>query len=231
MKRILFLDNAVADDTYNAAQYWKPLLVHPCDMFRVALGEWPSDVSAYTHILITGSSACILDNADWMQTEVELVRTAVSQGKVILGSCFGHQLIARSMFGLDAVRVRHTPEIGWPDIEILADDALLGKAGRIINGFVFHYDEVCRIPEDRATLIARSPACDILGFKLKDKPVWGIQPHFEMGIVEGLNYLDLVSGEHIPSRQSLFQSDATLPKDAGWIAPLMKAFHDTSPMK
>ncbi len=231
MEKILFLDNGIAGDTYNAALYWKPLLVYPHDIFRVALDEWPSDLDDYSHILITGSSACVLDNADWMQTEVELIRAAVSKGKVILGSCFGHQMIARSMFGLDAVRVRQTPEIGWPDIEIMADDALLGKTGRIINGFVFHYDEVYRIPEDRATLIARSSACEILGFKLKGKPVWGIQPHFEMGIVEGLNYLDLVSGEHIPARQSLFQSDASLPKDAGWIAPLMKAFHDTSPME
>jgi hypothetical protein len=76
MKKILFLDNAVADDTYNAAQYWKPLLVHPYDMFRVALGEWPSDVSAYSHILITGSSACILDNADWFPNTAKLIRTA-----------------------------------------------------------------------------------------------------------------------------------------------------------
>jgi GMP synthase-like glutamine amidotransferase len=231
MRKILFLDNAIENDTYNAAQYWKPLLVYPHDMFRVALGEWPSDVSAYSHILITGSSACVLDNVDWMQTEVEFIQTAVSHGKVILGSCFGHQLIARSMFGLDAVGVRKTPEIGWPDIEVMADDALLGKAGRIINGFVFHFDEVCQLPEDRATVIARSSACGILGFKLKGKPVWGIQPHFEMGIVEGMNYLDKVSGEHVPCRQSLFQSQAVLPKDAGWIAPLMKAFHDTSPME
>lgn len=230
MKRILFLDNAVADDTYNAARYWKPLLVYPHDMFHVALGECPADINDYSHILTTGSSASVLDDADWVRSEVELIRNAVSKGKVILGSCFGHQLIARSLFGLDAVRKRQTPEIGWPDIEIMADDALLGKADRIINGFVFHYDEVCRLPEDRATLIARSSACDILGFKLIDKPVWGIQPHFEMGIVEGLNYLDMVSGEHIPARQSFFKNDAMLPKDPGRIAPLMKAFHDASPL-
>ena len=231
MRKILFLDNAIENDTYNAAQYWKPLLVYPHDMFRVALGEWPSDVSAYSHILITGSSACVLDNLDWMQTEVEFIQTAVSHGKVILGSCFGHQLIARSMFGLDAVGVRETPEIGWPDIEIMADDALLGKAGRIMNGFVFHYDEVCQLPEDRATVTARSSACGILGFKLKGKPVWGIQPHFEMGIVEGLDYLDKVSGEHIPTRQAFFDSDHSLPKDNGRIAPLMKAFQEAQPIR
>jgi GMP synthase-like glutamine amidotransferase len=231
MRKILFLDNAIENDIYDAARYWKPLLMYPHDMFRVALGEWPADANSYSHILITGSSACVLDDLDWMQTEVEFIRTAVAQGKVILGSCFGHQLIARALFGPQAVRVRKIPEVGWPEIEIVADDALLGKANRILNGFVFHYDEVCRVPEDRASVIARSSACGILGFKLRDKPVWGIQPHFEMGIVEGLRYLDKVSGEHIPARQSLFQSDATVPKDTGWIATLMKAFHDSSPME
>ena len=231
MRRTLFLDNAIENDIYQAPDYWKPLLVYPHDMFRVAAGEWPADVSVYSHILITGSSASVLEDLDWMQTEVKFIRSAVTHGKVIMGSCFGHQIIARSLFGPDAVRARETPEIAWPDIEIMADDALLGKAGRIINGFVFHYDEVCHVPPEQATVIARSSACGILGFKLKDKPVWGIQPHFEMGIVEGLNYLDKVSGEYIPARQSFLQSKAMLPKDTGWIAPLMKAFHDASPIE
>ena len=231
MQKILLLDNGIENDTYNAARYWKPLLMYPHDMFRVALGEWPSDVISYSHVLITGSSASVLDNLDWMQSEVELIQTAVSAGKVILGSCFGHQLIARALFGPDAVRVMPAPEIGWTAIEIMADDVMLGKADRVLNGFVFHYDEVCKVPEEQAIVIARSSSCGIQGFKLRGKPVWGIQPHFEMGIVEGLNYLDKVSGEHIPVRQSLFKSDATLPKDTGWIAPLMKAFHDSSPLE
>jgi GMP synthase-like glutamine amidotransferase len=42
------------------------------------------------------------------------------------------------------------------------------------------------------SIIARSEECDILAFKVKDRPVWGIQPHFEMGIVEGLKYIDHV---------------------------------------
>jgi GMP synthase-like glutamine amidotransferase len=229
MERILFLDNAIENDTYNALGYWKPLLLFPFDSFRVAAGQWPSDLSIYSHILITGSSACVLEDTDWMQAEVELIRSAADMGKVILGSCFGHQIIARSLFGLDAVRQRQKPEIGWPDIEIIADDPLLGKAGHRINAFVFHYDEVRNVPQNHATVIARSEECDILGFKLIDKPVWGVQPHFEMGIVEGLDCLDTVSAEHIPQRQSFFSTHDSLPKDSGRIAPLMKAFHETKP--
>ena len=131
---------------------------------------------------------------------------------------------------MEALRKQEIPEIGWPEIEIIADDPLFGKAGRSINGFVFHFDEVCNLPENQATVVARSSECKILGFKLNNKPVWGIQPHFEMGIVEGLKYLDTVSGAQIPERQSFFRSNNRLPKDSGWIAPLMKAFHDARPI-
>ena len=46
-----------------------------------------------------------------MQAEMDLIRTAVNQGKVILGSCFGHQIIAGALFGMGAVRSRKGPEI------------------------------------------------------------------------------------------------------------------------
>ena len=230
MDRILFLDNSIDDDVYQPLIYWEPLLLLPYDFFRVSAGHWPDGLDSYSHILITGSTASVLDDTAWMQTEVELIQNAVNKGKVILGSCFGHQMIARSLFGLDAVRRRGKPEIGWPDIQILARDALLGEAGRTINGFVFHFDEVCKVPEGQAIIVARSADCEILAFKLKDRPVWGIQPHFEMGIVEGLKFVELVKGEGVPDRQSYFNSTKKLPRDSGWIIPLMKAYHNARPL-
>jgi GMP synthase-like glutamine amidotransferase len=228
--RILFLDNSIEGDVYQPLIYWEPLLLFPYDFFRVATGRWPDGLDSYSHMLITGSTASVLDNTDWIQTEVELIQNAVNQGKVILGSCFGHQMIARSLFGLDAVRRREKPEVGWPDIQIIARDALLGEAGRTINGFVFHFDEVCKIPQEQASIIARSPECGILAFKLKDRPVWGIQPHFEMGIVEGIQLIDRSAGDAIPAKQYFFNTSENPPKDSGWIIPLMKAFHKTRPV-
>jgi GMP synthase-like glutamine amidotransferase len=148
----------------------------------------------------------------------------------VVGSCFGHQIIARALFGDGAVRKRRALDVGWPEIEILADDALLGEAGSKIYGYVFHYDEVCKIDENEATVIARSEACEILAFKLKDRPVWGIQPHFEMGIVDGLKFLELVKGKGVPDRPSLLNSVKNYPQDSGWIIPLMKAYHNARPL-
>jgi GMP synthase-like glutamine amidotransferase len=230
MGRILFLDNAIENDTYQPLTYWQPVLFFPFDVFRVSAGQWPSDLKAYSHILITGSTASVLDDTDWMQAEAELIRSAVNKGKVILGSCFGHQIIASALFGLQKVRRKPKPEIGWPGIEIIVEDSLLGKAGRILNAFLFHYDEVCNLPQEDATVMARSINCENLAFKLRGSPVWGIQPHFEMGIVEGLKYLDMVSAADVPERLSFFTSTREVPRDSGWIIPLMKAFHETRPI-
>jgi len=225
MGRILFLDNSIKNDLYRPLTYWEPVLMFDFDAYRASAGELPDDLDDYSHIFISGSTASVLDDSAWIKAEQELIRTASDQGKVIVGSCFGHQIIARALFGDGAVRRRPALDVGWPEIEILADDDLLGKAGSKIHGYVFHYDEVCNINQSEATVIARSDACEILAFKLKDRPVWGIQPHFEMGIVEGLKFVDLVKGDGVPERQSFLNSTEKLPKDSGWIIPLMKAYH------
>jgi GMP synthase-like glutamine amidotransferase len=230
MNRILFLDNSIADDAYQPLSYWEPLLLFPYDLFRVSAGELPPELDSYSHILITGSAASVLDDTGWMQAEVNLIQKAVNDGKVILGSCFGHQIIARSLFGMDAVRQREKPEIGWPDIQIVSSDSLLGESGRTIHTFIFHYDEVCMVPEEKATIIARSNECGILAFKVKDRPVWGIQPHFEMGIVQSLRYIDNVKGNQVPDRQIFFSAAQHMPKDSGWVIPLMKKFHEIRPV-
>jgi GMP synthase-like glutamine amidotransferase len=230
MNRILFLDNSLPNDTYRPLIYWEPLLLFPYDLFCVSAGELPHELDSYSHILITGSAASVLDDTEWMRAEVDLIQTAVGKGKVILGSCFGHQIIARSLFGMDAVRKREKPEIGWPDIQIVSSDPLFGESGRTIHSFIFHYDEVCTLPQEKATIIARSKECDILAFKVKDRPVWGTQPHFEMGIVQSLRYIDNVKGDQVPDRQIFFSAAQHMPKDSGWVIPLMKAFHETHPI-
>lgn len=229
MNRILYLDNSIANDVYQPSVYWKVLFRFPFDSYRASAGELPLELDNYSHILITGSSASVLDDKEWMRAEAELIRTAVEKGKVILGSCFGHQILAKALFGMKAVRSRQIPEVGWPDITIIAEDHLFGYRGRVIKGFVFHFDDVCNLPEKEATIIARSMECGIMGFKLKNRPVWGMQPHLEMGIVEGLKLIENVFGEGEREKLLFFNSPQTAPQDTGWIIPLMNAFHEARP--
>ena len=88
MRRILFLDNSIKDDRYKPLSYWEPVLMSDFDLYRAAVGEFPANLDAYSHIFLTGSTASVLDNTDWIRDEQELIRTAVDQGKVMVGSCF-----------------------------------------------------------------------------------------------------------------------------------------------
>jgi len=69
-----------------------------------------------------------------------------------------------------------------------------------------------------------------MGFKLLDRPAWGIQPHFEMGIIEGMKFLEMVKGTGVPDRQSYFASADKYPQDSGWIIPFMRAYHNARPL-
>ena len=119
MDRILCLDNSITNNLYKPLSYWEPVLMFDFDSYRASAGEFPHGLDDYSHIFISGSSASVLDNSDWIEAEQELIRTAVELGKVMVGSCFGHQIIARALFGYGAVRKRAALDVGWPQLKFL----------------------------------------------------------------------------------------------------------------
>ena len=227
--KILIIDNSTKPESYRPVEHWGPFLVFPYDVFYAPANEYPSDLSPYSHIILSGSDASIVNTAEWDRAEEDLVRTAIDMGKVILGSCYGHQLIARALFGPSSVQRMPVPETGWPQIRILSDDRLMGTAGNTVSCFAWHFDEVCRLPADRADILAQSDGCRIQAFKLTDRPVWGLQAHPEIGIAEGLNCFDSYTGSDAPRREELLTSRKFQPRDSGWIVPILRAFQQTRP--
>jgi GMP synthase-like glutamine amidotransferase len=153
-----------------------------------------------------------------MLEEEKFVRTVVTAKIPLLGSCFGHQLIAKAMFGREVVRVREKAELGWKKLRVLADDPLWGEKGGSQSGFLFHYDEVAFVPSDKARVIAESDECAVQSFKLHGTPAWGIQSHFEIGVAEGLRLLR-ESGYSVNAVQK-----GVPPLDTGFLVPLMDRF-------
>ena len=231
MNRILFIDNSTDHSLYKPFEHWKPLLFDPVEVFHAPFDKREPDLDKYSHIILSGSLSSTLENKPWMLFEEEIIRKAVYQGKVVLGNCFGHQLIAKAFFGEKAVSVRDYPEIGWPAMKIVNDCQLLGDAGEIIFGFVLHFDEVCHLPGDQAEVLLVSVECDNLAFKFKNCPVWGIQPHFEIGIAQGLAVIEQVSGPGIPDRRVFLDNDQYGPRDSGRIAKIIREFTNTRPLK
>jgi GMP synthase-like glutamine amidotransferase len=227
LKKILFVDNTIDHQLYRPFDHFKPMFILPYDQYHAPTATTPADLANYTHILLSGSFASTLDDQDWILAEMELIRAAVAKGKVILGSCFGHQLIARALFGLDAVRKREQPQIGWLDLQLLQDDRLLGSKGDQLSGFFFHNDEVAALPPaETVTLLAGSDSSH-LAFRLKNRPVWGIQPHYELGVAQGFELIGTAIDQGapgVPPKAQFFESAPHLPRDSAHIARIMYQF-------
>ncbi|MBU4484082.1 type 1 glutamine amidotransferase [bacterium] len=219
--KILILDNAIDHNIYRPVDHWVPHIVFPFDSFRASNGKLPNSVNDYSHIIISGSEASIVDDCDWYKPLEELIREAAIKDKVILGSCFGHQMIARALFGKKTVRHAKVPEHGWFDIEVLKDDLLLPQHIVCLN---LHFDEVYNIPLDKCDILATTLNCKISAFKLKNKPIWGIQPHPEIGIEEGLKIIKEISKKESWKQNFYLKALKTTPRDSGWIKHLMEEF-------
>jgi GMP synthase-like glutamine amidotransferase len=218
MTRLLFVDNSETIPRYSPLEHWKPCFPEEFRRVYAPSGELEGlDLKDYSHILLSGSESSSLDEKGWMLEEEKLIRAAVAAKIPLLGSCFGHQLIAKAVFGRDAVRVRERAELGWKRVSVLIDDPLWGKKGETQSAFLFHYDEVVFVPPDQGVLVAESGECAVQSFKLRGAPAWGVQGHFEIGVTEGLRILR-------ETGYSVNEVQKVPPLDTGFVAPLMDRF-------
>lgn len=156
----------------------------PVEALQVVRDPLPSDPSAYAGLLITGSAASVLDpEVAWLPGLEAFVSAALERDVPILGVCFGHQLVAKLLWGPDALRLSPTPEVGWFEIERTAEDALLEGFPRRFTTFLSHFDEVLEAPAG-LECVARSERCGVQAFQVPGRPVWCVQFHAEMDAEE-----------------------------------------------
>jgi len=232
LTKVLFVDNTINHNLYRPLDHFKPLFTLPYDVYHAPTAAAPADLDNYSHILLSGSFASTLDDEDWILAEVEMIRAAVEKGKVILGSCFGHQLIARALFGLEAVRKREKPQIGWLDLKLLQHDRLLGNQGEQLSGFFFHFDEVAALPPAETVTLLTGPDSCHLAFRLKNRPVWGIQPHYELGVAQGFELIGTAIDQGapgVPPKELFFESALHRPRDSAHIAKILYQFQQQKP--
>ena len=65
-------------------------------------GMFPESVNHYDGYLITGSAYGVYDDAPFIATLMEFIRTIFTAGKPLIGICFGHQVIAHALGGYAA---------------------------------------------------------------------------------------------------------------------------------
>jgi GMP synthase-like glutamine amidotransferase len=219
--RIAVIDNSIDHSIYNPIRHWTISLGRNFDVFKATNNHFP-DVQDFTHVILTGSEVSILEREKWVYGEIDLVLEAVKKGVSILGSCYGHQLLALALAGPRHVQKCADPEIGWISLDINGYDDFLGKKRRAYC-FSSHLDEVCELP-DEFLVFASSDRCRIQGFRLNGKPIWGLQIHPEMNIMEAQRYLDKrVANRHEPL-QYFRAAINSQPQDSGLINDVVQNF-------
>jgi GMP synthase (glutamine-hydrolysing) len=144
-----------------------------------AEGPPPSD-DGYGAVMVFGGSMH-LDHEEanpWLREEKAFLRELVRGGTPALGVCLGSQLLAEAAGA--SPRRAERPEIGWHGIELTPEgehDPLLAPLGGGFEGFGWHSYEFPLPPE--ADPLARSAVC-LQAFRLRERPVWGLQFHAEV---------------------------------------------------
>ncbi len=185
MRRVLILDGSIFADMYGPEGQWRRLAGDvPCDAVHLPSGGKVPDLGRYSHLIVTGSEASIVKPEPWFEEEERVVRSAFEMGIPMLGSCFGHQMLARVISGARHTRSSKTPEMGWIEVDVLARDPLLDGLPSPMHVFASHFDEVCDLP-DPWKVLARSAGCGVHVMRFGEQPIWGIQAHPEISPDEG----------------------------------------------
>jgi GMP synthase-like glutamine amidotransferase len=225
--RVAIVDNSIAPSIYRPVDHWAAFLRVPFSSFRAPEGKLPGLNERFTHVILTGSEASIMEREGWVEAEVEYVREVLSRNLPILGSCYGHQLLALAARGDASVRRAPRPEIGWHPIDIRTKSGLLGNEGTIY-AFSSHFDEVIGLNED-FRILASSPGCPVQAFELKDRPVWGIQFHPEIDIAAARVFLSRLVGLGMETSSLFAEALGMKPRDSEVIHRIVRHFLQARP--
>jgi len=224
MKRVLILDGSIFPEMYRPSDQWRDLIgTAASDSVHLPSGEEVPDLSGYSHLVVTGSEASIVASEPWYEVEAAAVREAVERGLSVLGSCFGHQMLARALSGPGFAAASSTPELGWTRIEITHPDPLLDGLPNPFWVFVSHFDEV-RDPPPPWRVLARSAGCAVQVMRHGDSPVWGIQAHPEIPPVQGRALLLGFIEKHPEKAPLLERALAMTPRDDRVAGEIVRRF-------
>jgi GMP synthase-like glutamine amidotransferase len=225
--KIALVDNAIYPEIYRPVEHWSRYLQGAeWIAFRGPIGDLPRP-EEFSHIILTGSEASILDRAAWVDREADFIREAFREGRPLLGSCYGHQLLALALAGPEHVGRCREPEIGWIPIEIKTESKLLGPKGTAFT-FSVHFDEVKDL-EEPFIVLASTDICPIQAFEMKTHPVWGLQIHPEID-VQAARALLRDFGSVFPNVVPIYQKAlASKPRDSGLIFKIVNEFLRFSP--
>ena len=133
-------------------------------VFNVVRGEYPSIEQQFDAYLVTGSKADSFADDLWIVTLRAYLRERFTRGDVLLGICFGHQILALILGG-NTQRSEKGWGIGVHRYRLACQPEWLPEKVDAFQLLISHRDQVTALPEG-ATLLAQSDFCENAAFVL-----------------------------------------------------------------
>ena len=181
MNPFLYLDNYRDPQPATRVDVALARMDVPVVRMRTNDGEFPTD-GEFCGVYVSPSFDGAYDDEPWVHRLHDLLPALAESQTPMLGLCFGSQILAASMFGLDQIVVRDEREKGHGTIRLTdaaqTSDPLTAGLPRTVSVFHWHGDEV-RPDHPELQVLASSGQCRNQIWRWRSGPVWGVQPHPE----------------------------------------------------
>ena len=178
--RIQLIEHDDEDFSRTNISFWAAQKGHRINQTFICNNEKLPSVDSFDWLMIMGGSQHAWDEEgnSWLRGEKEFLDRALAGGKIILGICFGAQLLAEALGG--TLFPNQHKEIGWHEVT-------LNRAGR--KSFLFHnvpqsfvsfhwHSDHFSLPAE-CTRLANSGATENQAFICDGRPLAGLQFHPE----------------------------------------------------
>ncbi len=130
-------------------------------------------------VIITGSHTMVTQEFSWSVSIEKFIRTLFTNKIPLLGICYGHQLIAKSLGGTVDYHEKGM-ELGCVEIQsndYAKNDAIFKYIPSTFNAHVIHSQSIIKLPK-HAILLASNDFENTHAFKI-EPCTWGVQFHPE----------------------------------------------------
>jgi GMP synthase-like glutamine amidotransferase len=178
--RIQLLEHDPEDFSRTNITFWAAKKGYPVKQTYVCNNEELPPVDSFDWLMVMGGSPHAWDDQGnmWLRDEKAFLGDALTKGKIILGICFGAQLLAEALGG-QIFPHRHK-EIGWHDVtldQVGQECFLFQNVPQSFVTFHWHSDHFS-LPRNCSRL-ASSKASENQAFVFNGRPVVGLQFHPE----------------------------------------------------